>query len=419
MRLLKKSLASIFILLIAFGAANVSFASKADVLFAKAEKTIAAAEKSTRTSDKNDNYQNAIRSLNDIAGDKKYSGMPEGAKALYEMAMIYGTADKRTKTYNLNTSVETFKRLINNYDRPKSELLNDMEEPEAKQVLDYVADAKKMRLKFAKELDKHNSTGILYKIIDFFVALTGRVPSFSYWFAIVLITIIIKILITPLTKAQFKSMKEMQKIAPLVKQLQEKYKGDQKTLGEKTMDLYKEHGVNPFASCLPLLIQLPILMMLFYMINAYKFQFEQASFFWIGSKLSHLWGQTLPIGPVGGKVWFTAGNLAEADLILVVLYLFSMYISTKMSAVDPTQAEQQKMMSIMMPLMFAFIFAGYPAAFLLYWLVLNILQTGQQYLILHAPEPPAEGAGAPGEPSAPAPTDTTDRASRSRRRRRR
>lgn len=424
MRLLKTSLALIFVLLISLSAASVGFASKADDLFAKAEKAVAAAEKSTRTSDKNDNYQRAIKYLNEIASDKKYTGMPEGAKALYEEALIYGTADKRTKTFNLNTSAETFKRLINNYDLPKSDLLNDMEEPEARQVMDTVADAKKMRLKFASELDKQNSNGILYKIIDSLVKLTGSNPDYSYWVAIVILTVIIKVLITPLTKAQFKSMKEMQKIAPLVKELQEKYKGDQKALGEKTMDLYKEHGVNPFASCLPLLVQMPILMMLFYMINAYKFQFEKATFLWIGSGISHLWGHTLPIGPVSGKVWFTAGNLAEADLILVVLYLISMYISTRMSAVDPSQAEQQKMMSIMMPLMFAFIFAGYPSAFLLYWLVLNILQTGQQYLIMHAPEPPADGAGATGTPGTPAPTQPaapadTDRASRSRRRRNR
>jgi membrane protein insertase Oxa1/YidC/SpoIIIJ len=161
-------------------------------------------------------------------------------------------------------------------------------------------------------------------------------------------------------------------------------------------------------------------MTLFYMINAYKFQFEKGTFFWIGSALSNLHGWVVPIGP-GGKVWFTAGNLAEADLILVVLYLISMYVSTKMSAVDPTQAEQQKMMAIVMPLMFAFIFAGYPSAFLLYWLVLNILQTAQQYMIMHAPEPPAAGTGASGTPvpTEPSSPTNTDRASRSRRRRRR
>jgi len=412
MRLLKISLALTLMLLFA---ASASFASKADTLFAKADKALAAAEKSTRTSEKNDNYKDAIDYLYKIINDKKYVGMPEAAKALYEVALIHGTADERTKTYNLNTSSETFKKLIYLYDKPKSALMKDMEESEADQILKIVKDAKKKRLEVAGKLDKQNSNGILYKIIDLFVGLTGYKPAFSYWFAVVLITIIIKFLITPLTKAQFKSMKEMQKIAPLVKQIQEKYKGDQRAIGEKTMDLYKEHGVNPFASCLPLLIQMPILMLLFYMINAYKFQFEKGTFLWIGSALSHWQGWVVPIGP-GGKVWLTAGNLAEADLILVVLYLLSMYISTRMSAVDPTQAEQQKMMAIMMPLMFAFIFAGYPSAFLLYWLVLNILQTVQQYFIMRAPEPVAEGGQAPAEEPKP---DSTDRASRSRRRRRR
>ncbi|MHB9037049.1 MAG: YidC/Oxa1 family membrane protein insertase [Armatimonadota bacterium] len=413
---MKTSFALIFVLLIALSATSASFASKADELFAKADKALATAEKTTRTTEKNENYDEAIKYLNEIATSKQYNGMPEGAKALYEIGMIHGTADKRTKTFNLNTSWETFKKLINVYDLPLATLQESMEKSEAQQVLRTVADAKKMRLKFASELDRQKSHGILYKVIDSLVALTGRVPWFSYGFAVVLITVFIKILITPLTKKQFKSMKEMQKIAPLVKQLQEKYKGDQKAIGEKTMDLYKEHGVNPFASCLPLLVQMPILMLLFYMINDYKFQFEKASFLWIGSALSNMHGFNIPFVPTGGKVWFTAGNLAEADLILVVLYVISMFISTKMSAVDPTQAEQQKMMSIVMPLMFAFIFAGYPAAFLLYWLTLNILQTAQQYLIMRAPEPaPAEGA----QPTEPTGDSGTDRASRSRRRRRR
>ncbi|MCE5315203.1 MAG: YidC/Oxa1 family membrane protein insertase [Armatimonadota bacterium] len=415
MRLSRTTFALTFTLLIALLISSASFASKADELFAEAKKSVTAAEKATRTSEKNEEYQDAIKSLNEIANDKKYSGMPEGAKALYEMGIIYGTADKRTKTYNLNTSSETFKKLINVYDQPISSLLQNMEKSEAKQVLATVADAKKMRFEVASKLDKQNSNGVLYKIIDSLVKLTGSIPWFSYGFAVILITVVVKVIITPLTKAQFKSMKEMQKIAPLVKELQEKYKGDQKAIGEKTMDLYKEHGVNPFASCLPLLVQMPILMLLFYMINAYKFQFEKGSFLWIGSGLSNMFGFTIPFVP-GGKVWLTAGNLAEADLILVVLYVISMYISTKMSAVDPTQAEQQKMMSIVMPLMFAFIFAGYPAAFLLYWLVLNILQTVQQYLIMRAPEPVAAAGSTGGQP-----TDDSgaDRASRSRRRRRR
>lgn len=78
----------------------------------------------------------------------------------------------------------------------------------------------------------------------------------------------------------------MQKIAPLIKELQVKYKGDQKVIGEKTMELYKEHKINPFASCWPLLIQMPILFGLFYTIKYYEYQFALGKFLWIGSSLS-------------------------------------------------------------------------------------------------------------------------------------
>jgi len=418
MRLHKTSFALIFILLLSFLIGSVSFAATVDEIFADARASVKAAEKASRTAVKNEKYQEAIDLYNKVANNKKYTGTPEAVKASYEIALIYGTAEGKIR--NLNTSGENFKKLIAHYDQPAEKLAdqNDLSMTDAREIVKTIDLAKKTRIKVATELDAENSKGILYKIIDFLVKLTHSIPSFSYWFAIVLITVIIKILITPLTKAQFKSMKEMQKIAPLVKEIQEKYKGDQATIGQKTMDMYKEHGVSPFASCLPILVQMPILMLLFYMINAYKFQFEKASFLWIGSSLSHSLGWPIPFG-IGGKIWLTAGNLAEADLILLVLYVISMFISTKMSAVDPAQAEQQKMMSIMMPLMFAFIFAGYPSAFLLYWLVLNILQTAQQYLILKAPDT-GGSAGAATEPSAPSSpgSDSGGGTPRARRRRR-
>jgi membrane protein insertase Oxa1/YidC/SpoIIIJ len=119
----------------------------------------------------------------------------------------------------------------------------------------------------------------------------------------------------------------------------------------------------------------------------------------------------------GSLVWVTARNLAEPDLILVVLYVISMYVSTKLSSVDPTQAEQQKMMAIVMPVMFAFIFAGFPSAFLLYWLVFNILQTAQQYLILSGGRAEAV-VPSPGPPPEETPGDTPQARIRRRRRRR-
>ncbi|NLN78830.1 MAG: membrane protein insertase YidC [Armatimonadetes bacterium] len=277
---------------------------------------------------------------------------------------------------------------------------------EVEYVQGLVAKARDKKVEVAGKLDVENSQskllGVLnlYKVMDFLVNLTGKKSGFSYWFAIIIVTIIVKLAITPLTKAQFKAMKEMQKISPLVKEIQEKHKGDQQTIGQKTMDLYKQHNINPFASCLPLLVQMPILMLLYYMIRTYEFQFANGTFLWIGSSLKHMYDFTVPMS-AGGTVWVTAGNLSEPDLILVVLYVISMFISTKLSNVDPTQAEQQKMMAIVMPIMFAFIFAGFPSAFLLYWLVFNILQTAQQYMILHTHNEPLPATGPTQPPAQP------------------
>lgn len=359
--------------------------------------------------------EEALKLYGAVAG--QYGGKPQGAQAMYEMARFYETV---VGYRNWREAYNQYSLLLNKFDKSREELSGRGYLPsEIDRVLEIVKNARVGQKKMADAQDrvnaKHKLLNVLnvYAIMDFLVGITGRIPAFSYWFAIVVITFIIKLLITPLTKAQFASMKEMQKIAPLVKEIQEKYKGDQQAIGQKTMDLYKEHGINPFASCLPILIQMPILLLLFNMVSVYQFQFAKGHFLWIGSSLSHLKDIPLPFGP-GGIVWLTAGNLAEPDLILVVLYVISMYISTKLSSVDPTQAEQQKMMSIMMPIMFAFIFAGYSSAFLLYWLVFNVIQTVQQYLILHKgnePVPATAPAPAPGKP-----TDTTQRPRRRRRR---
>lgn len=374
----------------------------------------AASEKVSSTKRDKD-YKDAIAELNAVA--TQYKDKPVGAQALFDLGNFYQTV----KGYrNYTQSYTEYTTLLNRFDRKREELSNRGYLPgEIDHIVSIVRDARVQRDKMAAAQDKVNSRhkllGVvnLYVVMDFLVKLTGKVPAFSYWFAIIIVTLIVKLLITPLTKAQFKAMKEMQKISPLVKEIQEKYKGDQTVIGQKTMDLYKEHGINPFASCLPMLVQMPVLLCLYYMIRSYQFQFVHGTFLWIGSSLQHLKDFTVPFG-AGGTVWVTAGNLAEPDLILVVLYVISMYISTKLSNVDPTQAEQQKMMSIMMPVMFAFLFAGFPSAFLLYWLVFNVIQTVQQYLILHKGNDlvPATGPA----PALEKPKDDTQRPRRRRRR---
>lgn len=411
-------IAALLIVVFAAGCAAPPKVEDPDKNIREAHDLVAKAAAAKTSTARDDDYKQAIKKLTDVA-NSAYKEKPQAAQALFDLGEIYETGPGKIK--NLRQAYTEFTTLLNRFDKTKAELSNRgylANEVDLVQAL--VDKAKEKKVTVAHKLDVENSKSRLlgflnlYKVMDFLVNLTGKKPGFSYWFAIILVTLIVKTAITPLTKAQFKAMKEMQKIAPLVKEIQEKYKGDQQAIGQKTMDLYKEHHINPFASCLPLLVQMPILMLLYYMIRTYEFQFANGTFLWIGSSLKHMYDVTVPFG-AGGTVWVTAGNLSEPDLILVVLYVISMFISTKLSNVDPTQAEQQKMMSIVMPIMFAFIFAGFPSAFLLYWLVFNILQTAQQYMILHGRTEPATPAGSAQPPSQPDSPDTP----RPRRRRRR
>jgi YidC/Oxa1 family membrane protein insertase len=349
-----------------------------------------------------------------------YAGVPVGQvpPARGELKSVYSSTVKGTfkesKLQNDYTARDQFGQLLSKFDsgRKYQDLVDKYGSEEAtkiKAVVDQTVNYKKL---IEAKIDKQNSQGILYKIMDGLVRLTGK-KSYSYWIAIILLTLIVKVIITPLTKAQFKSMREMQRIQPLVKELQAKYKGEQKVLGEKMMALYKEHGVNPLAGCLPLLIQMPILITLYYIIRAYEIQFANGTFLWIGwPALVHKFHFLLPLS--NRIVWFTAANLAQPDLILLVLYTISMVISQRMSAVDPAQADQMKMMSIMMPIMFFFLIGYLPSAFMLYWFVFNILQTWQQYHVIHGAP-----ALAPVTPTPEQPAPETERVRPSQRRRRR
>ncbi len=295
----------------------------------------------------------AVGAYDKVIGAHK--GTEQAAEAKLRTAIIY-----ETKLNNHNKAVQTYQSVIKEFKNKHYAAAT-------------IATTRLDKLRLATDIK--NRPHPLYRFMDFFVALTGRNQAFSYFFALVLVTLIFKLMVTPLTHAQFKSMREMQKIQPFVKELQEKYKGDQKKIGEETMALYKEHGVNPFSSCLPLLVQMPVLYMLYWMVRLYEYQFVQAHFLWIGSGLAHKYP-----GIVGG-------NLAEPDIPLLVLYTISMIVSQRMTVMDPSQAQQQKMMAYTMPVLFAFIFYSFPAAFMLYWLVFNIISTTQQFLIMKKPLP--------------------------------
>lgn len=191
----------------------------------------------------------------------------------------------------------------------------------------------------------------------------------NYGLSIILLTVAIKLLLQPLTNKQTKSMKDMQKIQPYINELKKKYPDNMQKQNEEVMKLYKEHGINPFAGCLPLLLQLPILFALF---TALRSSVE-------------LKGE--------GFLWLADLSLADPTWILPIAIALSMHIQQSQMQVDPNQAAAFQFMPIFM----FFITYTLPAGVLLYWGVSNVLQVGQQWYDKRndAPAVQANAAGRP------------------------
>lgn len=182
----------------------------------------------------------------------------------------------------------------------------------------------------------------------------------NYGLAIILLTILIKLLFFPLTHMSFKSMKKMKLIQPELTVLKETYKNNPRKMQQETMALYKKHGVNPLGGCLPMVIQIPIFIA-FYQLLMGSIELRGASFLWI-QNLSEP-DTLLHLGPF---------PLNILPLIMGV----SMVWQQKMTPV--TDANQAKVMMIM-PVIFTFIFYSMGSGLVLYWLTNNILTIAQQY----------------------------------------
>jgi len=211
--------------------------------------------------------------------------------------------------------------------------------------------------------------GSIEKILLWFLELAHDVTG-NYGVAIIILSILLKVIFWPLSRRSYRSMQEMQKIQPEMKMLQEKYKEDKQRLNQEMMALYKRRKVSPVGGCLPMLVQFPFLIAL-YKALPLSFNLRHAPFvlwlrdlsaadtFFVDQLTLPLLGNT-PVGP------------------LPLLMGVSMLIQQKMSPTmgDPRQA---KMMMIM-PVMFIFIFLNFPSGLVLYWFVQNLLTIGEQYL---------------------------------------
>jgi YidC/Oxa1 family membrane protein insertase len=187
----------------------------------------------------------------------------------------------------------------------------------------------------------------------------------SWGWSIIILTIIVRLILMPLTFKQYRSAQSMTKLQPKIKELQRKYKADKRKLQEETMKLYQEYRVNPFASCLPLLLQMPIFISLYYAIR-FTPEIRTASFSIIPS-------------------------LGLRYLPLFVLYIASQIVSTELM-MQPETEKQQKYLMRLMPIIFVFILFRFPSGLMLYWVTTNLWTIMQQIIIRrtapkHAPEP--------------------------------
>ena len=233
---------------------------------------------------------------------------------------------------------------------------------------------------------------LMLPILRLFYGLTG-----SYGWAIICLTLVIKLALMPLTVTQFRSMMAMQKLQPRLKELQDRYKGKPEELNKKVMALYKDHKVNPFGGCLPLIVQLPFLFALYSALVGESFQ------------------KMLTAG--GHPGWFFIQDLSRQGVylkgdihwdiaIMVVLFGLSTWWSQKqtMSANQPQDPVQRQML-VMMPIMITatFVMFPIPAGVLLYIVFSNVLTVIQNLWMRRDMDKPAATPAADETP--PAPTD--------------
>jgi len=194
----------------------------------------------------------------------------------------------------------------------------------------------------------------------------------NYGIAIIILTILIKLVLWPLGSKSYKSMSEMKKIQPLMKEIRDKYKNDKKKMNEEVMSLYRTYKINPLGGCLPMLVQLPVFFALYRMLYQ-AIELRHAPFF--------LWIDDLSAPDRLFRFNFAVPFMEPpyGIPVLTIIMGATMLLQQKMSPPmgDPTQAK----MMMFMPLIFTVIFINFSSGLVLYWLVNNILSIAQQYYI--------------------------------------
>jgi YidC/Oxa1 family membrane protein insertase len=237
---------------------------------------------------------------------------------------------------------------------------------------------------------------VLQPLIDFsegILKFWHDTAGFSWGMSIIFLTFVIRLIILPLTFRQVRSMQSLQRLQPEIKKLQARYKDDKQRLNQEMMKFYQEHKVNPLSSCLPVLLQLPFFLALFYMLR-HDLRMD-------------ICGQTaVPCGEYKGGGWgeqflfiddITNKATGAALVVLIVLYVGSQLVSGLITTF--TADRSQRIMMLALPFVFVTFIVNFDAGLIVYWVTTNFWTIGQQLFIkrfLPPPEPlPAGGAPVP------------------------
>jgi YidC/Oxa1 family membrane protein insertase len=197
----------------------------------------------------------------------------------------------------------------------------------------------------------------------------------SWGFSIVMLTILVRAAMAPLTVKQFKSMQAMVRVAPQLKELQAKYKDDKQRQQQEVMKFYAENKINPFASCLPLVAQLPFFIGLFYLLQSD-----------LRNEICHQTAKAcgLVANPTGDEKFLFVPDLTNNAhgtvlVVLIVLYIGSQLLS---SLLTPSTADRnQRMLMLGLPFVFTFFIINFPAGLIVYWITTNLWTVGQGYIL--------------------------------------
>jgi YidC/Oxa1 family membrane protein insertase len=258
---------------------------------------------------------------------------------------------------------------------------------------------------------------------NFIAPAFGKNSGVTWGLSIVLLVVLIRILLFPLFVKQIKTQRKMMLIQPLVKELQQKYRGDRESLNQELMKLYREHNANPLGGCLPLIVQMPIFLALFKVLNSFKPSHEAGvaifkSHYGIKADLVQSAAQAKIFGaPISSSFRSSHETLASlhasvgvvrgVTLTMIILMSLSTFLTQRQlmarnaSQASTPMAQQQKILLYILPLFFGVFGINFPVGVLLYWLTTNIWSMGQQFLVINRMQPLTPTAGAPGAAAKP------------------